>query len=146
MEKSNQSGIQAFWEKLQPVFEIIGDIFCSIGHFFKIIWQMIVRLRKIFMAAPVIIVALRLAKLCDEQLKGAFRFYILDVVQSFQEADLVVRQVEMTKEMAIICPLAVTGTCLLLMFLSRRTVFPWLISIFSLVLPIFVLVAGFLPA
>lgn len=146
MEKSDQSGAQTFWDKLRSVFEIVGDICCSIGHFFKIVWELIVRLRKIFMAAPVIIVALRLAKLCNEQLQGAFRFYILDVVASFQEADLVVRQVEMAKEMAIICPLAVTGTCLVLMFLSRRTVYPWLISVFSLVLPIFVLVAGFLPA
>lgn len=146
MENTNQSGLEAFWRKVQPVFEKIGDFFCSFGHIFKVAWSIIVRLRKIIMAAPVILVALRLARVTMESLDGAFRFYIMDIVKSIEEADLVIRQVEITQEWAVIGPLAVTGACLVLMFLSRRTVYPWLISIFSLVLPIFIVLTSALPA
>ena len=44
----------------------------------------------------------------------------------------------------IVC-LAVTALCLLMMFISRRTIYPWLISIFSLVLPILLIVTNMLP-
>ncbi len=37
---------------------------------------------------------------------------------------------------AVMGPLAVTAVCLLLMFCSRRVVYPWLISLFSLTLPL----------
>jgi hypothetical protein len=40
-----------------------------------------------------------------------------------------------TRNYAVFGPLCVTGFCLLLMFCSRKTVFPWIISIFTLVLP-----------
>ena len=40
-----------------------------------------------------------------------------------------------TRNYAVYGPLLVTGFCLLLMFCSRKTLFPWIISIFTLVLP-----------
>ncbi len=41
-----------------------------------------------------------------------------------------------SRGVAILGPLALTAVCLLLMFCSRRVVYPWLISLFSLVLPL----------
>lgn len=49
------------------------------------------------------------------------------------------------KIVAIAGPLAVTAACLLLMFCSKRTVYPWLISIFSLALPLVVLLVNTFP-
>ena len=47
---------------------------------------------------------------------------------------------------AVYGPLCVTGFCLLLMFLSRKSMYPWIISLFSLVLPVLLLVTNLYPA
>ena len=47
---------------------------------------------------------------------------------------------------AVMGPLAVTAVCLLLMFCSRKALYPWLISLFSLVLPWLILVINTFPA
>lgn len=47
---------------------------------------------------------------------------------------------------AVMGPLAITAVCLLLMFCSRRVVYPWLISLFSLALPILLLITNTFPA
>lgn len=146
MAQPNENTGRTFWQTVMLVFDKIAYFFGGIGHVFKIIWTIIVRLRKIILAAPVIVVALDLAKQCSEALAGPFRFHIMDLIASFKHSEMVIRQVEVSRDMAIIGPLAVTGTCLVLMFLSRRTVYPWLISIFSLVIPLYVLFAGYLPA
>ena len=39
-----------------------------------------------------------------------------------------------------------TALCLLMMFLSRKTIYPWIISIFSLVLPFLLIVTNIFPA
>ena len=48
--------------------------------------------------------------------------------------------------LAVFIPLLVTSACLLFMFLSKRISFPFLVSVFSLVLPIFFSVAAKLPS
>ena len=47
---------------------------------------------------------------------------------------------------AVMGPLALTAVCLLLMFCSRKALFPWLISLFSLVLPWLILLTNTFPA
>lgn len=49
------------------------------------------------------------------------------------------------KEAAVMGPLALTAVCLLVMFCSRRVVYPWLISLFSLALPILILITNIFP-
>ena len=51
-----------------------------------------------------------------------------------------------SRSLAVVAPLAVTGVCLLMMWLSRRTIYPWIISIFSLVLPLLIWVTNVFPA
>jgi len=51
-----------------------------------------------------------------------------------------------TKEIAVLGPLAVTAACLLLMFCSRKTMYPWLICMFSLVLPFLIILTNVFPA
>ena len=41
-----------------------------------------------------------------------------------------------SRGLAVMAPLVLTAACLLMVFFSRRTVYPWIISIFSLVLPL----------
>ena len=53
---------------------------------------------------------------------------------------------EIIREVAVIGPLAVTAICLLLMFASKRTLTPWMVSVFSLLLPLMILFTNTFPA
>ena len=44
-----------------------------------------------------------------------------------------------TRGVAVMGPFALTAICLLLMFCSKKVLYPWLISLFSLVLPLLIL-------
>jgi hypothetical protein len=50
-----------------------------------------------------------------------------------------------SREAAVYGPLGITAVCLLLMFLSRRVVYPWIISALTLILPILVLITNQYP-
>ncbi len=49
------------------------------------------------------------------------------------------------RNIAIMGPIALTAVCLLIMFASRRVMYPWLISVFSLALPILILLTNTFP-
>lgn len=115
---SSENSITAL-AKLRQVCGKIGDV---IG----LICTWIFRLRKIFMAAPVVYLAIRIAAANAERLPE----YVGLNLQSSGEFAMMV-----TRNYAVYGPLGVTAFCLLLMFCSRKTLFPWIISIFSLVLP-----------
>ena len=48
--------------------------------------------------------------------------------------------------MEVLIPLVITAVCLLLMFVSRRILTPWLVSMFSLALPVIILLLNIFPA
>lgn len=111
--------IKDFWGKVSPVFQKIEEVI-------TVICRCIFKLRKIFMAIPVVYAAWQIASLNMERLPEAVGLNL----QSTGEFALMV-----TREYAVYGPLGVTAFCLLLMFFSRKTLFPWVISIFTLVLP-----------
>ncbi len=94
-------------------------------------------LRGLLMAIPVGIVAVVLAVRNLAVLPGEVGLFLLS------SGDY---QWMVAKATAVLLPLLVTALCLLLMFISRRTVYPWLISIFSLVLPILIYITNVFPA
>jgi len=47
---------------------------------------------------------------------------------------------------AVMVPLAVTAVCLLLMFCSKKILYPWLISVFSLAVPLVLWITNVFPA
>lgn len=49
------------------------------------------------------------------------------------------------KGIAVILPLTLTALCLMLMFTSKKVLFPWLISMLSLVLPIVIWISNCFP-
>ena len=113
--------VQGIWER---IYTVIGTLL-----------QWIFRLRKIFMALPVLYYAVEFAKMNMEQLPEMVGF---DIQSTGEFAQMI------SRETAVYGPLGLTVMCIVLMLLSRRTIYPWLISIFSLVLPwlIWVLNAG----
>ena len=114
-------------EKKGNALQTTGKVFKNIG-----IW--LFRLRKIFMAIPVVYAALQLADYCRENLPEMVG---LDIQASGEFAHLIAR------EQAVNGCLMVTGACLVLMLFSRRSVYPWIISMFTLILPVLLLMVNY---
>ena len=113
-------------QKWKEIWGKISFVFGKIEEVIGVICRCIFKLRKIFMAIPVVYLALKIASANMEQLPEAVGLNL----QSTGEFALMV-----TREYAVYGPLGITAFCLILMFFSRKALFPWVISIFSLVLP-----------
>lgn len=106
------------------------------GEKFQSVGKLLYRLRSVFLAIPVavaaVILAIRNAAMLpaqvgiDMQPSGEF-MYLMD------------------KSVAVLVPLAITGFCLLLTFFTKRVTYPWLVSVFSLLLPIVLLLINTFP-
>lgn len=103
---------------------------------FLVVCRWAYKLRSVLLAIPVVFAAIVLALQNIAKLPAKVG---LDL-QVTGEYALVV-----SKALAVAGPLAITGVCLVLMFLSRRVLTPWLVSVFSLVLPIVILVINTFP-
>ena len=117
-------------EKAIKGLVITGKVFKGIG-----IW--IYRMRGFFMAIPVALAALYLAAQNMARLPEEVGINLLANGEY---------QYLISRGLAVMAPLLVTGVCLLMMWLSRRTVYPWIISIFTLVLPILIWITNVFPA
>lgn len=117
-------------QKVGAVFKKIGSVLGQIGK-----WSY--RLRSVLLAVPVgigaVILAMRNMKLLPEAVG-------INLLANGEYQWMVNRNV------AVMGPLAVTAVCLLLMFCSRRVLYPWLISLFTLVLPLLLWVTNVFPA
>lgn len=109
----------------------------KIAEVIKILALVVYRLRAIFLSIPVIFMALRLAAYNSEHLPLLVG---LDLQTTGEFAKTISRQ------SAVTMPLMLTGGCLVLMFFSKKTIYPWLISIFSLTIPILLLITNMYPA
>lgn len=97
----------------------------------------IMRLRKIILSIPVVVAGLYLARLNNNVLPdmvglglqndGEFAYYI-------------------SKATAINGSLVISAACLLMMFMSRKTLYPWLIAMFSMAIPVVILLLNVFPA
>lgn len=120
---SGSSDFVAKWNtfrgKVSPVYKKVKEV---IGLILKVIFK----LRKVFMAVPVVYLAVKLAMDNAERLPELVGFNL----QTTGEFAVMVGH-----NYAVYGPLVLTGFCLLLMFCSKKTLFPWVISIFSLVVP-----------
>ncbi len=111
---------------LQKIWEVI-----------RILCLVLYRLRSVFLAIPVIYLALRLAAYNSEHLPLLVG---LNLQTTGEFAKTISRQT------AVTAPLFLTGGCLVLTMLSKKTLYPWLISVFSLVIPVLLLITNMYPA
>ena len=100
------------------------------------IWQWVYKLRSVVLAIPVIVGAVILAQENMEKLPALVG---INMQASGEYAMMIERNV------AVGVPLLVTAACLLMMFISRRVLYPWLISLFSLVLPLLLWLTNVVP-
>ena len=99
----------------------------TFGSVMKEIGRWIYKLRSVLLAIPVAVGAIILAVRNMAQLPEEVGINMLASGEF---------QMTISRSTAVLVPLVVTVFCLLLMFCSRKVLYPWLISLFSLVLPI----------
>lgn len=129
--------LKKIWQTVKTVFLKIGKFFDTIAAGVSWVYRVIMRFRKLFLTIPVVYGAVKLAMYNREHLAEQVG---LNLLENGEYAYTVARDV------AVMGPLAVTAACLLLMFCSRKTLYPWLISMFSLVVPILILVTNIFPS
>ena len=109
------------------------------GSLFRIICMWIYKLRSVILAIPVAFAAVLMA--LDTLIK------LPETVELCLPTGegLASQIIELNKMLAVFGPLVITALCLVMMFCSRRVAYPWLISVFSLVLPLFLYFASIFP-
>lgn len=137
----NTANLKETWDgfcrKAGPALDTVGEVLARIGHVMKIIGQYIYKLRKVFLAIPIVVAAWKLALMNMEKLPETVG---ISIQADGSYAAMV------SQNVAVFGPVAVTALCILLMFCSRKTLYPWLISIFSLVLPLLIFVTNVFPS
>ena len=109
----------------------------KITSLLSFIGSILFRLRKLVLAAPVVYAAIKLAYYNREHLPEQVGINIQSTGEFVQM---------ITRDMAVMAPLGLTAACLFLMFCSRKALYPWAISIFTLVLPLLILFSNLYPA
>ncbi len=94
-------------------------------------------LRKFVMAAPVVYYALKLASYNREHLPAQVG---INLQSTGDFAQMI------SRNMAVMGPLGLTAACLLLMFCSRKAMYPWAISVFTLALPLLLFFSNAYPS
>lgn len=138
MDKNNGGG-KSESKFIQVTKKILKGIWCVFQKICTIcgkICDIIFKLRKVILALPVIAGSAYLAKVSMEKLPDTVGL-LLQESGTFAE--------RIPKDIAVYGPVALTAACLLLMFCSRRVLYPWVISIFTLILPIFILLINQFP-
>ena len=109
----------------------------KVNYLINFIGMFLFRLRKIVLAVPVAYAAVQLALYNRENLPEQVG---INLQSTGEFAQMV------TRDMAVMGPFGLTIACLLLMFCSRKAMYPWAISVFTLVLPVLILFTNLYPA
>lgn len=117
MSENKKSG----WTRFKEVMSAIG--------------RWIYKLRGVLLSIPVAVCAILLALKNMRELPEQVGINLLASGEF---------QMTIDRSFAVLIPLVVTLFCLLMMFCSRKALYPWLISIFTLVLPILLYVTNVL--
>lgn len=139
MEKSGtsaQMGTESTAEK-QSGFAAVKNAVGKTNSVINLILVWLFRLRKIVLAAPVVYYALKIAQYNREHLPEQVG---LNLQSTGEFATMISRNA------AVMCPLALTLGCLVLMFCSRKATYSWMISVFTLALPLLLLISNVYPA
>lgn len=100
-------------------------------------WVYIFHFRKVLLCVPVVGASIYLARLNWNHLPEQVGMSLMANGQFAQTV---------AKEVAVYGPMGVTAVCLALMLCSRRALYPWLISVFTLVLPVLILITNVFPS
>ena len=124
-------------ENIQPEAKNLKTTLANINSLINFIGMMLFRLRKLVLAVPVGYAAVKLALYNRANLPEQVGIN-LQSSGAFEQM--------ITRDIAVMGPLGLTAACLLLMFCSRKAMYPWAISVFTLAVPILILFTNLYPA
>lgn len=136
---------KAFKEKLRPRLEKIGKWFRKTGSYLSKLWHYIFMFRGVILAAPVATVSAILASKCSTDLPESVMVTLPGIDAKSPDSIfgfLVFNTEYIPRSTAVMAPLVLTIACLLLTICSKRTMYPWLISLFTLTVPLFLLLTN----
>lgn len=133
--------IAAGWNRVQDdvkdSLRSNDSVWCKIKRVIGILVMLVYRLRSVFLAVPVVWYALKLAAYNSKHLPEEVGLNLLSTGEF---------AMTISRELAVMGPLAVTAACLVLMITSRKALYPWAVSILTLILPVLLLVSNLYPA
>ena len=131
----------AGWNKVQDdvreSLESNSSAWSKVKRVSGILIMCIYHLRSVFLAIPVVYYALKLAAYNGKHLPEQVGVNLLSTGEF---------AMTISREIAVMGPLVVTCACLVLMATSRKALYPWAISIFTLILPVLLLISNLYPA
>ena len=110
----------------KDILHQIWHVLCAICRVLRETVRWIWRLRGLLMSLPVAVVAIRFAW---ENMHRLPEMVGVDIQASGEFARTI------SRDLAVLGPLGITAFCILLTVGSKKPLFPWVISVFSLVLP-----------
>ena len=130
------AGVTVNEGKPQTGFSKVKAVIGKINRVINLIGLWLFRLRKFVLAAPVVYYALKLAEYNRTHLPEQVGINLQSTGEFAQY---------ISRNMAVMGPLALTGGCLVLMFCSRKAMYSWAISVFTLALPLLLLLSNAYP-
>ena len=128
---------KGFCDSLKAAANTTGSVYTKIKSVIGVLVMVGYRLRKVVLAIPVVYYALKIAAYNGEHLPEDVGLMLL---ANGEFAYTVSRY------LAVMGPLVLTGGCLVMMFFSRKALYPWAVSLFTLLLPLLLLVSNLYPA
>lgn len=113
------------------------SVFVTIVNVCEEAWVYIFHFRKVLLCLPIVFASIYLARLNWTMLPDQVGFSLMS---NGQFAEMV------SKATAVYGPMGITAVCLALMVCSRRALYPWLISAFTLILPVLILITNVFPS
>lgn len=136
----NTTNLKESWNgflgSLKAAANTTGSVYEKIKNVIGVIVMVIYRLRAVFLAIPVVYYSLKLAAYNMQNLPERVGIGL----QSTGEFAYMI-----SRELAVMGPLVLTGCCLVMMFCSRKAIYPWAVSIFTLVMPLLLLISNIYP-
>ena len=127
--------ISELLQPCMPTFRIIGRAFSDAGYVLKLLGRWMYMLKGLFLSIPVAFASIALSL---EAMKRLPEEVGIGMLANGEYAFMLSRG-----EAANICIL-VTAASIVMVLCSRRVTYPWLISVFTLVLPILLIVTSML--
>ncbi len=130
-----------FSDKLRPGYRRVRRALCSAGQNVSALWRYIYWFRAVILAAPVAATAVVLAVMNLNRLPEMVEVTKIAIDAKAESAllgFLVIGAEAVPRAAVVYGPLLVTAVCLLLTLCSKRTLYPWIISVFSLCLPVMI--------
>lgn len=135
----------ALVEMLRPGMKKVGKTLSKTGSFLSRLWHYLFLFRGLILSAPVAAAAVILAAKCSTDLPETVSITLPGIDMQGENSlfgFLVYQDQIITRGSAVMVPLVLTAACLLLTICSKRTLYPWLISVLTLSVPLFLLLTN----